>query len=407
MQKASKGMRLQIGIFGRRNAGKSSVLNTITRQDVAIVSPVPGTTTDPIEKPMELLPFGPVLFIDTAGLDDVGALGEKRIERSRKIIERTELALLVVNSSLWGEFEESLLQTFRQRQVSTLIIFNKTDVDPVDENLSKRFDDEKQPWISMVACRGEGLEELRTALLTITRAEEESKHNIIGDLVAPGDVAVLVIPIDKEAPKGRIILPQVQTMRDLLDHHAIPVVCTDVELEITMQKLVDAPKLVVTDSQAFAFVKSVIPEDQPLTSFSILFARYKGNLSKYVAGAQVAADLKDGDKVLVAEACTHHPIGDDIGRVKIPDWLQDYTQAKLNFDTVQGHDFPENLHEYKLVVHCGACMFNPKQVNTRHCLCDEADVPMTNYGVLIAKMNGILDRAIAPMQIDGAIRQKI
>jgi [FeFe] hydrogenase H-cluster maturation GTPase HydF len=340
MQKSSKGMRLQIGIFGRRNAGKSSVLNTITRQDVAIVSPVPGTTTDPIEKPMELLPFGPVLFIDTAGLDDVGALGEKRIERSRKIIERTELALLVVNSSLWGEFEESLLQTFRQRQVSTLIIFNKTDVDPVDENLSKRFDDEKQPWISMVASRGEGLEELRTALLTITRAEEESKHNIIGDLVAPGDVAVLVIPIDKEAPKGRIILPQVQTMRDLLDHHAIPVVCTDVELEITMQKLVDAPKLVVTDSQAFAFVKSVIPEDQPLTSFSILFARYKGNLSKYVAGAQVAADLKDGDKVLVAEACTHHPIGDDIGRVKIPDWLQDYTQAKLNFDTVQGHDFP-------------------------------------------------------------------
>jgi [FeFe] hydrogenase H-cluster maturation GTPase HydF len=398
MLKASKGMRLQIGIFGRRNAGKSSVLNAITRQDVSIVSAVAGTTTDPIEKPMELLPFGPVLFIDTAGLDDLGALGEKRIERSRKIIERTELALVVGNASTWGKFESDLLDEFKERRVPVIVVLNKTDIDLPSLELVEALERGSYPVVQMVASRREGIEELRAAILKVTKAEDNvKKHRIIGDLVRPGGMVVLVVPIDKEAPKGRIILPQVQTIRDLLDHQAMSLVTTEKELPMALKSLKNPPDLVVTDSQAFAEVSKMVPENVALTSFSILFARYKGDLQKFVEGAEQIKNLKPGDRVLVAESCSHHPIEDDIGRIKIPLWLNQFVGGPIHYDTIQGHDFPSDLSVYKLVIHCGACMFNPKQMVNRQCWCEAAGVPMTNYGVLIAEINGILERVALPL----------
>jgi [FeFe] hydrogenase H-cluster maturation GTPase HydF len=427
MNSTPKGLRLHIGLFGRRNVGKSSLLNAITRQQVSIVSEIAGTTTDPVEKPMELLPLGPVLFIDTAGIDEesvaAGSLGAMRVEKTRKALERTEIAVLVVGpgvdsgaasgagSGQWGEFEESLLRDFAARQTPTLVVFNKCDVALPDPALVARLraaqvgearssaggqGEAKLRVVEASALTGQGLPELREALLELAPPEFIDSPAIVGDLVGPGELAVLVVPIDKEAPKGRLILPQVQAIRDLLDSDSLCMVVKERELRSALDRLTRPPKLVVTDSQAFLKVAADTPPEVPLTSFSILMARFKGDLTAQVEGALAIEKLRSGDRVLIAEACTHHPIGEDIGRVKIPRWLTQYTGVKLEFVPTQGRDFPDDLADYKLVIHCGACMWNRRQMLSRILNCQRAGVPITNYGLTIAYSLGIFDRALEP-----------
>lgn len=396
MTTTPKGLRLHIGFFGRRNVGKSSLLNAITRQQVSIVSEVAGTTTDPVEKPMELLPLGPVLFIDTAGIDEEGGLGALRVEKTRQAIERTEIAVLVAESGAWGEFEEALLADFARQQTPVLVVFNKSDVGQTDAALTERLTAAKLRVVAVSAVTGQGLSELREALLDLAPPEFIDSPAIASDLVGPGELAILVVPIDKEAPKGRLILPQVQTIRDLLDADSLCMVVKERELRSALERLKTPPRLVVTDSQAFLKVTADTPPDVPLTSFSILMARFKGDLTAQVEGAMAIENLRGGDRVLIAEACTHHPIGEDIGRVKIPRWLTLYTGAKLEFVPMQGRDFPEDLSSYKLVIHCGACMWNRRQMLSRIMQCREAGVPITNYGLTIAYSLGIFARALEP-----------
>ena len=396
MRRTPKGFRLHIGLFGRRNAGKSSLLNALTRQQVSIVSDVAGTTTDPVEKPMELLPIGPVLFIDTAGIDDSGALGSKRVEKTRQVFDRTDVGVLVVDGGAWGDFEESILGELRSLEIPILVVFNKTDVAASGADLIARLDKEKIPLVRTVANRGEGVLELREALIRIAPEEFVQAPPIVADLVPPGEMAVLVVPIDLEAPKGRLILPQVQTIRDLLDGDAYAMIVKERELRDALDRLRRQPALVVTDSQAFLKVAGDTPPEVKMTSFSILFARQKGDLAQFVAGAMAIERLKEGDRVLIAEACAHHPIGDDIGRVKIPRWLRQYVGGELSITNIQGHDFPPDLADYQLVVHCGACMWNRREVLTRLLRCRQAGVPMANYGMTIAYTLGIFERALEP-----------
>jgi [FeFe] hydrogenase H-cluster maturation GTPase HydF len=396
MERTPKSMRLHIGIFGRRNVGKSSLLNALTRQQVSIVSDIAGTTTDPVEKPMELLPLGPVLFIDTAGIDDVGALGAQRVAKTRKVLDRTDLAVIVADAGEWGGFEESLLVELKKRRVPVLAAFNKSDLGQPAPELEQRLRDEGVRSVQTVAARGDGILALREALIASAPDDFLAQWPIIGDLLPEGGLAVLVVPIDKEAPKGRIILPQVQTIRDLLDHGQLSLVVREHELKDALARLNRKPDIVVTDSQAFAKVVADTPRDVKLTSFSILFARFRGDLVEMVRGATAIGQLKPGDRVLVAESCTHHPIGDDIGRVKIPNWLQQRVGGKLEFVTHQGHDFPDDLSSYKLVIHCGACMTNRRAVLNRVARCREAGIPITNYGLTIAYTLGIFERALEP-----------
>ncbi len=393
---ASKGLRLHIGIFGRRNVGKSSLLNALTHQNVSIVSPVAGTTTDPVEKPMELLPLGPVLFIDTAGIDDTGEIGDLRIEKTRSCLERTDLGILVAAAGEWGTFEEELLEKFRQYGIAAIIIFNKADMARPDDALIARLVNKKVPALIVSATTGEGIHELREAIIRAAPEDFLSATALVSDLVPPGRTAVLVVPIDKEAPKGRLILPQVQTIRDLLDNDAMCMVCKERELRATLDNLKTPPALVVTDSQAFLKVAADVPTTVPMTGFSILFARFKGDLTALVKNTLAIERLKPGDKVLIAEACTHHPIADDIGRVKIPRWLTHYKGYALSFMTCQGHDFPPDLSTYSLVVHCGGCMHNRREMMSRLLRCGDAGVPMTNYGLTIAYTLGIFERALGP-----------
>jgi [FeFe] hydrogenase H-cluster maturation GTPase HydF len=396
MSTTPKGLRLHIGFFGRRNVGKSSLLNAITRQQVSIVSDVAGTTTDPVEKPMELLPLGPVLFIDTAGIDEVGGLGALRVEKTRKALERTEIAVLVAEAGVWGEFEESLLADFSALKIPTVVVFNKIDAGVPSEALVDWLRAEKLQVVLASAMNGVGLMELREVLLALAPAEFIDSPAIAGDLVGPGEMAVLVVPIDKEAPKGRLILPQVQTIRDLLDTDAMCMVVKERELRTALDRLKVPPKLVVTDSQAFLKVAADTPPEIPLTSFSILMARFKGDLTAQVEGTLAVEKLRSGDRVLIAEACTHHPIGEDIGRVKIPRWLTQYTGVKLDFVSMQGRDFADELASFKLVIHCGACMWNRRQMLSRILQCQQAGVPITNYGLTIAYSLGIFARALEP-----------
>ena len=396
MSTTPKGMRLHIGLFGRRNVGKSSLLNALTRQAVSIVSDVAGTTTDPVEKPMELQPIGPVLFIDTAGLDDAGALGERRMERTRAVLDRTDVGIVVTAAGEWGEFEEHLLAELRGRKLPVIVVFNKADLASPPAELEQRLDGEKTLHVRTTACRGEGVAEVRDALVQVTPDELLNTPSILGDLVPAGALAVLVVPIDLEAPKGRLILPQVQAIRDLLDNDSYCIVVKERELRAALDGLRQPPALVVTDSQGFLRVAGDTPPEVPLTSFSILFARFKGDLYEFVRGAMAIDRLRAGDRVLMAEACAHHPQAEDIGRVKIPRWLRQYAGAPLEFTHVQGHDFPADLASYRLVIHCGACMQNRREVLTRVARCRQAGVPITNYGMAIAYSLGIFERALAP-----------
>jgi len=396
MKNTPKGFRLHIGLFGRRNVGKSSLLNALTRQAVSIVSDVAGTTTDPVEKPMELLPIGPVLFIDTAGIDDVGALGEMRVMKTRQVFDRTDVGVIVTMAGQWSEFEEVILTELLERKLPVIVVFNKIDLARPDTAQTARLKELNITCVETTAALGEGVLDLREALIRTAPEEFINAPAIVGDLVPAGELAILVIPIDLEAPKGRLILPQVQSIRDILDNDAYCMVVKERELRDAIDRLKRPPALVVTDSQAFLKVAADTPDYVPMTSFSILFARFKGDLVEFVRGAMAIDNLQPGDRVLMCEACSHHPIGEDIGRVKLPRWLRQYVGGKLEFTHVQGHDFPDDLSPYKLVVHCGACMWNRREVLSRVLRCQQAGMPITNYGLAIAYSLGIFQRALGP-----------
>ena len=396
MNGTPKGFRLQIGLFGRRNVGKSSLLNALTCQKTSLVSEIAGTTTDPVEKPMELLPLGPVLFIDTAGIDDTGTLGDLRVQRTRQLFDRVDVGLLISIAGEWGEFEETVLDELRRREIPIIVVFNKADAYTIDDARLAMLGELNIPCVKTAAIHDEGLLDLREALIKTAPDEYINPPTILADLVPPGDLAVLVVPIDLEAPKGRLILPQVQSIRDILDNDAYCMVVKERELRNALERLKEPPALVVTDSQAFLKVAADTPAEVPMTSFSILFARFKGDLPEFVAGAMSIDRLRSGDRILVCEACSHHPIGEDIGRVKLPRWLRQYVGGKLDFVHSQGHDFPEEISGYKLVIHCGACMWNRREVLSRILRCKRAGIPITNYGLAIAFSLGILERALKP-----------
>ncbi len=394
-EKTPKGFRIHIGIFGRRNTGKSSLLNAITRQQVSIVSAQAGTTTDPVEKPMELLPLGPVLFIDTAGLDDTGAVGMLRVERTRQVFDRTDLGVIVTDGQ-WGEYEERILAELQSRKIPVIAVFNKSDIVSPSNDSLKRITEAGIPFVQISTLEKKGILEFRQALLDNAPSDYMSNFPILSDLVGPSEMAILVTPIDKEAPKGRLILPQVQAIRDLLDNDSFSIVVRENQLANALERLKIPPKLVVTDSQAFAEVSKIVPRGIPLTGFSILFARLKGNLAIQTEGAMMVDNLNPGDEILIAEACSHHPIEGDIGREKIPRWLNGYVGASLKYTTVQGHDLPEDLSRFKLVIHCGACMWNRREMQSRIMRCVSTGVPITNYGLVIARSLGMFERALEP-----------
>jgi [FeFe] hydrogenase H-cluster maturation GTPase HydF len=396
MATTPRGNRLHIAIFGRRNVGKSSLLNAITGQASAIVSPTAGTTTDPVEKPMELLPIGTVQFIDTAGVDDEGALGGLRIARTRQVLDRADVGIVVAEAGRWDDFEEGLTAELRQRDVPVIAVFNKIDLGEPDDALLSRLKEQKIRSVRTQADAGIGAVELREALIRTAPPDFMNPPPLLGDLVPAGELAVLVVPIDMEAPKGRLILPQVQSIRDLLDHDACCMVVKERELRPTLERLNTPPALVVTDSQAFLKVAADTPRDVPLTSFSILMARQKGDLAELVRGAAAIDALADGSRVMICEACTHHPIGDDIGTVKIPRWLRQYVGGGLEFEHYRGHDFPDELDGIELVIHCGGCVHNRREMLSRIARCRAAGVPITNYGLSIAYTLGIFERALEP-----------
>lgn len=401
------GERVHIALFGRRNVGKSSLINALTGQEVSIVSDVKGTTTDPVRKAMELLPLGPIEIIDTPGLDDEGALGALRMQRTRDVLNTTDIALLVTEAACGlGACEQEILALVRAKAIPLFVVFNKADLTPPAEASLQRAAAEAQaPVHAVSSVTGDGVEELKLALAKVV-PEEADKFQIVGDLLSPSDLVVLVTPIDKAAPKGRLILPQQQTIRDILEADAIAVVTKEFELRETLASLGRKPRLVVTDSQVFAKVSADTPRDVPLTSFSILFARYKGDLTALVRGAQAIETLKDGDRVLVAEGCTHHRQSDDIGTVKIPRWLRQHTGKQLAFEHTCGMKYPRDLRQYALIVHCGACMLNRREMHYRIHQAQAAGVPIVNYGVLIAAMQGILARCLEPFPLAAQAAEK-
>lgn len=425
LMRTPKGMRMAIGLFGRRNVGKSSVLNAITNQQTSIVSAVAGTTADPVDKPMELLPLGPVLFVDTAGIDDdQETVGELRTQRTKKVFDRCDMGVIVTEAGTWGPYEEEIAAQLSNRSIPFIIVCNKTDLPPVGaqgsnstssaESRTPRgavadprqeelieacrsalpHDLQQKPLVCMCAARKEGVLELRQALLDNAPEEFVNDPKIIGDIIDPGSVVILVIPIDKEAPKGRIILPQVQAIRDLLDSSCLSLCVTDEELPRALAALKEPPALVVTDSQAFDKVATIVPEDVPLTGFSVAFARFKGDLPTQALGTLAIDKLTENSRVLIAEACTHHPIEEDIGTVKIPRLLRARIGQGLTVENVRGVDFPEDLSSYDLVIHCGGCTFNRRAVLSRIQACVHAGVPVSNYGLTLAYLMGVFDRSI-------------
>lgn len=390
--KSLKSMRLHIGVFGRTNVGKSSLLNKITNQEVSIVSDIAGTTTDVVEKSMELLPVGPVTFLDTAGLDDETELSVQRIEKTMKVVNRIDVAVVVCDFNGIGKFENDLIEKFKELKIPYLIVVNKCDLAPKSFHI-----DLKSELFNIIYTSVKKDEKIvfkfKEALVNLLPEDFVNSPKIVGDLVPAKSTVILVIPIDKEAPKGRIILPQVQTLRDLLDNNCLSYVVKESELKDALDNLKTPPALVVTDSQAFKKVSEIVPENVSLTSFSILFARLKGDLDEFVNGARAIENLKDGDMVLILESCTHHAIEDDIGRVKIPNLLRKKTGKNLVIHNYAGHDFPD-IKDYKLIIHCGACMTNRREVLSRVLIANQNNVPITNYGVVISYCLGILPRAI-------------
>ena len=385
LNETPSGERTHIGFFGARNAGKSSLVNAVTGQELAVVSDVKGTTTDPVRKAMELLPLGPVVIIDTPGFDDEGALGLERVKKTREILRTCDIAVLVVDASTgMTPTDRELLDLIRERDIPFLTVWNKTDLaaaQPVPEGTA-----------AASSLTGDGISELKELLARLKPEREE--RPLAGDLVSPGELCVLVCPIDESAPKGRLILPQQQVIRDLMDHGAIPVVCRDTELDALLKKPGLDPALVITDSQAFRTVSAIVPDALPLTSFSILMARYKGFLDTAVKGISAAGTLQDGDRILLAEGCTHHRQCNDIGTVKIPRWLRQYTGKELQIDTCSGREFPEDLTPYRLVIHCGGCMLTENAVLARMNQAIRQGIPFTNYGIAIAFMTGALERSL-------------
>lgn len=386
LQDTPSSERVQIGFFGCRNAGKSSLVNAVTNQEMAVVSPVKGTTTDPVTKAMELLPLGPVLIIDTPGIDDEGGLGEQRVKRTKQILNRIDCAVLVVDSVMGKtKADEELLNLFQEKQIPFLVAYNKSDLQmPVLSGENE---------VAVSALQKTGIEELKERIAALGK-ENQKERMLVRDLVKVEDLVVLVTPIDSSAPKGRLILPQQQTIRDLLEADAIPVVTKENTLKTTLESLAKKPAMVITDSQAFAQVSKDTPLDIPLTSFSILMARYKGFLEGAVQGVAAIETLQDGDKVLICEGCTHHRQCEDIGTVKIPRWLRQHTGKELELVHTSGKDFPEDLLPYRLVIHCGGCMLNEREVAYRQKCAADAGIPFTNYGIAIAYMTGILKRSI-------------
>ena len=381
-----KSDRIKIGFFGKRNAGKSSIINAITSQNLAVVSKVKGTTTDPVQKAMELLPLGPVMIIDTPGIDDEGELGKMRVEKSYQVLNKTDIALLVVDGNVGlTQCDKDLIEEIKKRKLPYLIILNKSD------EVCNRYDIENSIWVS--AETKENIWELKERISKLV-PNENMTLKIIGDLLDPEDIVVLVVPIDSAAPKGRLILPQQQTIRDVLEAGAISVVTRDTELSQTLKALGKKPKIVVTDSQAFGKVKNDVPEDILLTSFSILFARYKGDLAEQIKAVKAIDSLKDGDYVLISEGCSHHRQCDDIGTVKIPRWLKEHSGKKINYEFSSGTEFPRDLSKYKAVIHCGGCTLNEKEMKHRIAVAKEQNVPITNYGIFIAYTQGILKRSL-------------
>lgn len=380
--------RIHIGFFGRRNSGKSSLVNAITGQDLAVVSDIKGTTTDPVYKAMELLPLGPVVIIDTPGIDDEGALGELRVKKSLQVLNKTDIAVLVIDSLVGKTKEdEELIKIFDEKGINYIVVYNKADL--MTKEIAK-IDN----GIFVSAKTGYNIEELKERIAALS-VGEGPKRRIVADLIKPLDFVVLVTPIDQSAPKGRIILPQQQTIRDILDTGATAIVVKDNEYQDTLNNLGKKPRLVITDSQVFQKVSQETPEDIHLTSFSILFARYKGILDIAVKGVKALESLEDGDIILISEGCTHHRQCEDIGTVKLPRWIRNYTKKELNFKFTSGTEFPENLSQYKLVVHCGGCMLNEREMKYRYKCAQDQNVPITNYGILISYIHGILKRSIA------------
>lgn len=397
MSPTPRGERLIIALVGRRNAGKSSLINAIVGQEIAIVSETPGTTTDPVDKHYELLPLGPVTFYDTAGVDDSGELGEKRVASTRKVLYRADIVLFVNDGSEFDIHELDMLQRCIEMEIPSLVVYNKSDLrSPADANIDfcKKHN---LPYIIASASTKSGILELKNEIIRLAPKKLMENRILLGDLLSPQARVILVCPIDSAAPKGRLILPQVQAIRDILDHDGLAIVVKESELEESLAMLKSPPDLVVTDSQAIELVNRITPEPIELTTFSILFARYKGELDILLSGIEQIDKLQDGDKVLIAEACSHHVQKDDIGRVKLPRWIREYTKKELIFETYAGHDFPENLEDYSLCVHCGGCMINAAEMNHRILECHRRKVPITNYGLTICKVHGAFDRAIAPL----------
>ena len=400
MDNTPKGNRLHIALIGRTNVGKSSLLNLMLNQDISITSPIAGTTTDVVEKAMELLPLGPVLFLDTAGLDDISELSGSRLKKTAKVFDRADVIILITEADTWTDYEEAVLTEAQNRKIPILVVINKIDLrKPSPDHL--KFLQQKLGRILTVSCndqtkRHNYLEALKQQLLEVAPLDFIGIPSLIGDLLPPGGLAVLVVPIDLEAPKGRLILPQVQTIRDALDNDAMTLVVKERELATALTNLKKPPAIVVTDSQAILKVTADVPKDIPVTTFSILLARQKSDLIIMARGAAAIDSLQSGDRILIAEACSHHALEDDIGRVKIPRWLRQYVGGDLQIDISSGRDYPDDLKKYKLILHCGACMMNRREMLNRLRKAQEAGVPITNYGVAISFLQGVIKRSLAP-----------
>ncbi|MFA5287057.1 MAG: [FeFe] hydrogenase H-cluster maturation GTPase HydF [Candidatus Omnitrophota bacterium] len=388
--------RLHIGIFGKRNTGKSSLINAITGQDIAIVSDVAGTTTDPVYKTMEILPIGPCVLIDTAGIDDEGLLGEERVKHTQKVLRKTDVGIIALEpDTIIDKFEEELVNNFKIKKLPYIFVLNKSDLK--GEFARRHLLGNKIPFIEVSAARGKGIDDLKKKIMELA-PNHWSPVPLVADIIDERDAIVLVCPIDSAMPQGRLILPQVQVMRDILDRNAMVYVCKETELLDVINSLKKSPRLVITDSQVFEVVRDMLPKDIPLTSFSTVFARHKGDLNLFVKGVYAIDSLKDGDEILISEACTHHVQPEDIGRTKIPTWLLNYTHKDLHYDVVAGGDFPEDLKRFKLVISCGGCMVNRREILHRIERARKQRVPITNYGILMAYLSGILERVIEPFK---------